>query len=42
MKFIKETLIDSDFLVFVEEVGNKESFDDDSLIKKIKQTLKFQ
>ena len=27
MKFIKETLIDSDFLVIVEEVGNKESFD---------------
>jgi GTP-binding protein Era len=28
MKFIKETLIDSDFLVIVEEVGNKESFDE--------------
>ena len=34
MKFIKETLIDSDFLVIVEEVGNKESFDE-SLVKKI-------
>ena len=34
MKFIKETLIDSDFLVIVEEVGNKESFDK-SLVKKL-------
>ena len=34
MKFIKETLIDSDFLVIVEEVGNKESFDG-SLIQKL-------
>ena len=34
MKFIKETLIDSDFLVIVEEVGNKESFDE-SLVKKL-------
>ena len=34
MKFIKETLIDSDFLVIVEEVGNKESFNK-SLVKKI-------
>ena len=34
MKFIKETLIDSDFLVIVEEVGNKESFDE-SLIQKL-------
>ena len=34
MKFIKETLIDSDFLVIVEEVGNKETFDK-SLIQKI-------
>jgi len=33
MKFIKETLIDSDFLVIVEEVGNKESFE--SLVKKL-------
>ena len=35
MKFIKETLIDSDFLVIVEEVGNKESFDE-SMIQKLK------
>ena len=34
MKFIKETLIDSDFLVIVEEIGNKESFDK-SLVKKL-------
>ncbi len=34
MKFIKETLIDSDFLVIVEEVGNKESFSE-SLVRKI-------
>ena len=34
MKFIKETLIDSDFLAIVEEVGNKESFDE-SLINKL-------
>ena len=34
MKFIKETLIDSDFLVIVEEVGNIESFDE-SLVKKL-------
>ena len=34
MKFIKETLIDSDFLVIVEEVGNKESFDE-SMIQKL-------
>ena len=34
MKFIKETLIDSDFLVIVEEVGNKESFDE-SLIQRL-------
>ena len=34
MKFIKEALIDSDFLVIVEEVGNKESFDK-SLVKKL-------
>ena len=40
MKFIKETLIDSDFLVIVEEVGNKESFDE-SLVKKL-NSFKFQ
>ena len=34
MKFIKEALIDSDFLVIVEEVGNKESFDK-LLVKKL-------
>ena len=38
MKFINETLIDSDFLVIVEEVGNKESFDE-SLIKKLNLSL---
>ena len=34
MKFINETLIDSDVLVFIDEVGSKE-FKNDSLIKKI-------
>jgi len=34
MKFINETLIDSDILVFIDEVGSKE-FKNDSLIKKI-------
>ena len=34
MKFIKETLIDSDFLVIVEEVGNKESFSE-SLVRNV-------
>ncbi len=34
MKFINETLIDSDILVFIDEVGNKE-FKNDSLIEKI-------
>ena len=34
MKFINETLIDSDILVFIDEVGSKE-FKNDSLIEKI-------
>jgi len=34
MKFINETLIDSDVLVFIDEVGSKD-FKNDSLIKKI-------
>ena len=34
MKFINETLIDSDILVFIDEVGGKE-FKNDSLIEKI-------
>ena len=34
MKFINETLIDSDVLVFIDEVGGKD-FNNDSLIKKI-------
>ena len=34
MKFINETLIDSDVLVFIDEVGGKD-FKNDSLIKKI-------
>ena len=34
MKFINETLIDSDVLVFIDEVGSRE-FKNDSLIKKI-------
>ena len=34
MKFINETLIDSDVLVFIDEVGSKD-FNNDSLIKKI-------
>ncbi len=34
MKFISETLIDSDVLVFIDELGSKE-FKNDSLIKKI-------
>ena len=34
MKFINETLIDSDILVFIDELGSKE-FKNDSLIKKI-------
>ena len=42
MKFIKETLIDSDFLVIVEEVGNKESFDESMIMTSAGSLLCFE